>query len=211
MRQLSLRGRKPAEILAGIIARCSDARAALIQNENIQGQMKPWEAALLYWLAIDYDLSGGARLLEIGTFLGYSAAILAQAAPRATIITLNPNPMEVATARENLKPYRNVVAVEMASWDYYPAAPDNLSLVFVDGHHKYARKDLVYWNRLQAGGVMIWHDYDDGCPAVQATVHEMAGRLDKNEPDVVIEDSDGKGMAALYNDGYVGWPGIMMR
>lgn len=207
MRQLILKGRKPAELLAGVISHCPAAREALIRSESIRGQMMPWEAALLYWLATDYDLDG-ARFLEIGTFHGYSASILAQAARRARIITLNPNKMETAQARKNLEICRNVTVVEMASWDYYPAAPDNLSLVFVDGHHKYAHKDNVYLNRLEPGGVMIWHDYRANCLRVRAAANELAKQLGKDEPDVVVEDSEMHGMAALYNEGYVGWPGV---
>src|SRR3990172_3671056 len=52
-------------------------------------QLLPWQAAALYVLAQPYDRKG-ARILEIGTAGGFSAAVMALGAPPAQTTTLNP-------------------------------------------------------------------------------------------------------------------------
>ena len=208
MNQLSIRNVAPAEILEMMLALEPNAARAMQLSSAIGAQILPYQAAALYWLASDYNLDG-SHIVEIGTYHGYSASIIAQAAKRAQVMTLNPNATEMALARNNLAAHINVTAIAMASWDYYPAAPCNLDMVFVDGNHKRAKRDLPWWNLIAFGGLMLFHDYTEvGCMPVVAAVDSLCAMLHKDGPDVVLIDSNGVGMAGVYKDRYIGWPGV---
>jgi len=206
MRPLDINNVKPAEILQMILTLCPRAKLALARSEHIPAQLLPYQAALLYWLAEEYN-QDGAHIVEIGTFQGYSISIIAQAAPRAHITMLNPSATEIACARENLAAYRNITLIPMASWDYYVAAPQHIEMVFVDGDHKRVARDLVWWNRLTHGGLIAFHDYSPKvCPPVIGAVDRLLVHTKKAGPDVRVIDSDGVGLAGIYADVYRGWP-----
>ena len=208
MKQLDIRNVAEAEILEMMISLAPNAGPALKRSSPIRRQLKPYQAAALYWMAEEFNLDG-SRIMEIGTFLGYGTSIMAQAARRAHITTLNPNPKELETARVNLSKCRNITFIEMASWDYYPAAPCNIEMVFVDGDHKRVNRDLPWWNLLAFGGLMLFHDYSPKlCPPVYGTVNKLCEALHKHTPDVVIIDDNGVGMAGVYKTNYIGWPGV---
>jgi predicted O-methyltransferase YrrM len=208
MKQLDIRNVAEAEILEMMLTLAPNAGPAIKRSSVIRKQLKTYQAAALYWMAEEFNLDG-SRIMEIGTFLGYSTSVIAQAAPRAHITTMNPKPKEVETARKNLSKCRNVTFVTMASWDYYPAAPCNIEMVFVDGDHKRVRRDLPWWNLLAYGGLMLFHDYTiESCAPVVAAVDQLCASQKKVAPDVVIIDSDGVGMAGVYKTNYTGWPGV---
>ena len=118
-----------------------------------------YQAYALYALARQFNRPG-ARVLEIGTAIGYSAAVLASALPDAQIITLNPHASEAAKARANLGAWGNVTVVEALSWDYLESyAGEPFDLIFVDGDHKRVRRDFAWWDHLRDGGLMLFHDY----------------------------------------------------
>ena len=208
MKRIDIRNVAPAEIFEMMVALAPGVGKALSRSKQIEGKLLPYQAAALYWLASQYNLDG-SRILEIGTLHGYSASVMAQAVPRAHITTLNPVKAEVVNARTQLAPCRNVTLIDVASWDYYPAAPDNIEMVFVDGDHKRAVRDLPYWNKLAFGGLILFHDYSPKLvPPVYAAVNMLCDQLKKDAPDVVIIDSQGVGMAGVYKDTYIGWPGV---
>lgn len=158
-----------------------------------------YQAAALYRLAQTRNRAG-AQFLELGTAYGYSAGVMAAAAPLAQIVTLNPHEDEVRAARRNLEGARNVAVVCAYSWDYlarYTGA--ELDLIFVDGDHKQVKRDLPWWNWLRVGGVMVFHDYSPGqsarpCPPVYRALNEFSAWL-RREPDVLIVDDGLAGMA----------------
>ncbi|HML23514.1 MAG TPA: class I SAM-dependent methyltransferase [Aggregatilinea sp.] len=165
-------------------------------------EIAAYQAAVLYALARQYDYEG-AHLLEIGTALGFSASVLAQAAPHAHITTLNPREDESAAARLNLGVFPNVTVVAAASWDYlaHYRLP-LLDLVFVDGDHARVRRDLPWWNLLRPGGLMVFHDYSPegtyrACPPVFEALNEFAELLGRAF-DVLVVDDGGVGMAGFY-------------
>lgn len=141
------------------------------------------------------------RILEIGTALGFSAAVMAEAAPNAEIITLNPNPDEAQKARANLSSYPKVKVIEALSWDYLAHTNSPFDFIFVDGDHARVRRDLVWFDRLAPGGVMLFHDYSPAgtyreCPPVYEAVNEMA-KLLGHEPSWLLVDQGNVGMAAF--------------
>lgn len=174
---------------------------------GMKREIAAYQAAALYALVKPYD---GGRILEIGTAWGYSAAIMAFAAPKAQIITLNPNVAEAKIARQNLDSFKNVTVEILKSWEYlggYQGAP--FDFIFIDGDHKRVKADLPFWEHLAPGGTMLFHDYSplgatEGkggcgreCPPVYEAVNWFAGELDKTEPDILVVDDGNVGMAGF--------------
>jgi len=171
-----------------------------IDNDNL---FAPWQSALLYCLAIQYNRRGGA-ILEIGTAQGYSAAIMAEAATEARLTTLNPKDSEWTKARENLQDWRNATVLKVKSWDYFDQSDQHYDLIFVDGDHGQVERDLVFWERVKPGGLFLFHDYAaEGsarpCQPVYEAVNGFAARLGR-EPDVLVVDDRGVGIAGFYKE-----------
>ena len=162
-----------------------------------------YQAFVLYAWVQEYNRLD-ANILEIGTLLGFSAAVMASAAPLAKITTLNPDGREMKRARENLRRYPKVTVLKAKSWEYLAKHKGEYDVIFVDGDHKHITLDLPWWDRLRTGGLMIFHDYSpDGtpraCPPVFAAVNQMARDMLRTEPDTFVIDQDGVGMAGFYN------------
>ena len=119
-----------------------------------------YQAAALYAIAIRQAvLNSRIRVLEIGTALGYSAAVMATAVPDARITTLNPKPHEFDKAVQNLKPWPNVQVIQARSWDFIVYDPQECyDLIFVDGDHARVWNDLPWFNFLnEEGGAIVFH------------------------------------------------------
>jgi predicted O-methyltransferase YrrM len=149
-------------------------------------------------LAKQYNATG-ARFCNIGALHGYSTALLARGAPDAEVITLEPNKRRAQVSRKNLTGLSNVSVVEAMSWDY---AGTGWDLVFVDGAHKQCHKDLIYYDRLRPGGLILFHDYvNSKFPEVGCAISELLERIGKDKPDIeVLADGRG-GLAGVYRDG----------
>lgn len=179
----------------GVLATLRVAREAA---PGPKGAILDYQAAALYLLAKDYP---SGRFLEIGTLRGFSAAVLAQAAPRATIVTLNPSPSEAVVARRNLYRFPNVSVLCRASRDHLALDVGDYDLIFVDGDHNAIALDLPWLNRLRVGGLMLFHDYSplgspSPSPIVYAALGLMAERL--HDFDVLVIDDQDTGMAGFY-------------
>lgn len=189
----------PDVILSKILADFPAAGEALKQAEHIQAQLLPYQAAALFALVRPFNRVG-ATILEIGTAAGYSAAIMAQAAPRGFITTLNSAEHEVIGAMVNLELFMNVHPVCAASWDYLVEKPlAQFDVIFVDGDHGQIVRDMPWWDRVEPGGLMLFHDYSPKvCPPVYEAVNQLASDLDRDGPDVTIMDDKQIGLAGLY-------------
>ncbi len=124
---------------------------------------------------------------------------MAQAAPDAAILTLNYNASQVTKAIVNLLPYPNVKVQCGTSWEILEAyeGPE-LAVIFVDGDHKLAALDAPWFNQLAAGGLILFHDYTPiEAWSVVATVVAMGVALGR-DPDIMIVDNNGIGMAGFY-------------
>ena len=196
-----------AEILADMQRRCKGlAREMELVRKDIppypKREIRPYEAGLLYWLARQYN-TPGAEIFEIGTCWGWSAAIMAKAAPKAHIVTCTPNPVHVMIARKALAPYTNVEVRDATSVALLTAYQGpQLDMIFVDGAHKEVRDDLPWYNWLKVGGLMIHHDYSPAdapvrpCRWVWDAVNEFAEKT--HQPDVLVVDEFSEGMAGFY-------------
>lgn len=185
-------------IKAELLRLCPAAEVALERSRKIDAGLLPYQAMALYYLAVPFNKAGNT-ILEIGTAAGYSASILAQAAPEAKILTLNPRHWECETAKVNLEPYPNVQIIEDWSWEYFPRWDGGeLAMIFVDGHHNKVKRDLPWFNRLKEGGLILFHDYGPiyYIPIYEA-VNKLAASLGRGL-DVMIMDTDtSSGMAGL--------------
>lgn len=160
-----------------------------------------YQAAALFTLARKFN-SFKANFLEIGTARGYTAAIMAEAAPKANIVTLNVRDNEIEEARQHLAPYRNVTVVKAVSWDYLKEyRGPGLHFVFVDGDHKRIKKDLPWYSKVLPGGMMVFHDYAPAgtrraCPPVYDALNEFSRKLGQDF-DVLVVDDGGVGFVGF--------------
>lgn len=169
----------------------------------LKRQIWDWQAAPLYLLAKQFN-ERGARILEIGTAWGYSASILAQAAPQARIVTLNPKPNEAPLAKNHLAHWPNVTVMQKTSEEYWQTDPGPFDMVFVDGDHRRPaiEHDCQWFNRLKSEGLIFFHDYAPEpstrpCPPVYDVVNEFAAKLGR-PLDVVVMSHENVGMAGMY-------------
>ena len=160
-----------------------------------------YQAAILYLLATQYNRPG-ADILEIGTFHGFTAAVMAHAAPEARLITLDCNEEHVDISRENLASYKNVEVGHSFSQDY---PPWNIDMLFIDGDHLNASvvsSDLERWHSLKPGGLMIVHDVSITSKikfdvVVDGVLDFMAAHQ-IGRPDVAVVDGGTRGMIGFY-------------
>ena len=196
----------PAEISARIRERYPEAKEAvsharaLTAGHSIKGSVYDYQAEALYFLCREYD-QPGANILEIGTYYGFTAAVMAQATPQATIVTLNPLEWEVEAALPALESFANVQVVQITSQDLLAnyIGPD-FDLIFVDGDHKRIREDLLWWCHLKVGGTILFHDYTPfgspkHCPPVVRGLNEFTAYLGRYADHTII-DNQQSGMLA---------------
>ena len=205
---MQLIGQNPDTILDTLKTLDEKVKFVLANSREIVKLRKPkreiaeYQAAVLYVLTKPYN-KPDANILELGTALGYSASIMAQAAPEANLVTMTPRESEVNAARENLKIFPNVEVLCSKSVDYLDdySWPE-LDLIFVDGDHARIKLDLPWWNWLKVGGLFLHHDYspeDSGrpCPPVYEGINEFSDWLGR-KPDVLVVDDHKVGLAGFY-------------
>jgi len=170
----------------------------------IKRQVAPYQGAVLFALANQFNKSH-CLILEIGTAWGYSAACISEGAPWAKITTLNPKQGEVGVAQRYLKGYKNVEVFQYTSMEFCKKIKKTdimFDMIFVDGDHDKVGEDLIWWNRLNKGGLMLFHDYSpDGagrpCRPVYSTLNDWAFKLDRSF-DIEVVDNRNVGMVGLY-------------
>jgi predicted O-methyltransferase YrrM len=155
-------------------------RDALAAVADVEGWLTPAQATRLWERAA--ALTAPARVVEIGSYRGRSAIVLAMAAPAgADVIAIDPHagndrgPQQIegtategeldnAAFRANLERAgvaERVRHVRLPSQDALAELPGEVDLLYVDGAHRYgpARDDLARWGaRVRPGGRMLVHD-----------------------------------------------------
>lgn len=175
-----------------------EAEHAFIKGKKIRAQTRPYQSLLLYILAKQYD---GGTILDLGTYHGHSAFLFAEAAPKAKIITVDINPDHTKKAKDNLKRFNNIFFKTACSWDLAKDWELPLDMIFVDANHSLVKKDLIWFEHLKIGGLLLFHDYTEkGSPKVVKAVDWLAQSLGK-EPEILIIDGKGIGMAGIYKNG----------
>jgi len=169
----------------------------------IKREIARYQAAVLHALASRYNREG-AHILEIGTAWGYSAAVMAEAAPLAEIVTLNPKQAEYECAVGHLAVYENVMPVLAYSWDYLTEDLGDFDLIFVDGSHNQVSRDMPWWDRVAPGGLFLFHDYSpegSGRPTPEVYAAVNLWMADKGlEPYVLVVDHRQVGMIGFRKE-----------
>lgn len=162
-----------------------------------------YQAALLFVCAEQYN-NANSEIMEFGTCWGWSAAVMAGAAPTARIVTMTPNPNHFKISSGQLAQFRNVKVLDCKSSDLLAQyTGPKLDMLFVDGDHDNVHLDLPWWNWLKVGGLMLHHDYTPkGAPArptpvVYRWLNRFADRIGR-KPDVLVIDNQLVGMAGWY-------------
>ncbi len=175
-----------------------EARIAYEQARKTVAQTKReitrLEAQYLYHIAAHYATDTG-YCLEIGTATGFSAAVIAQAVAPASLVTLNPKTVEWQRAVQNLRSFNNVQVLAERSWDYHEWAsrPRQFDFIFVDGDHGQVIRDLIWFDALTVGGIIVFHDYmatgsARPCQPVVETLDLFANRLGRPFDLRIVDD-----------------------
>jgi predicted O-methyltransferase YrrM len=159
------------------MAEIDDALAAVA---DVEGWLTPAQATRLWQRASELGPAG--RVVEIGSYRGRSAIVLAMAAPAgAQVIAIDPHagndrgPQQIeGTAQEGERDHAafrgnleragvagRVRHVRLASQDALAEVPGEIDMLYVDGAHRYgpARDDLARWGkRVRTGGHLLVHD-----------------------------------------------------
>jgi predicted O-methyltransferase YrrM len=153
---------------------------ALAAVDRVEGWLTPDQATRLWQRAA--GLAPPARIVEIGSYRGRSAIVLAMGAPAGVdVVAIDPHggndrgPQQIegtaqegerdnAAFRANLERAGvgdRVRHVRLPSQDALAELPGEVDLLYVDGAHRYgpARDDLARWgSRVRPGGRMLVHD-----------------------------------------------------
>ena len=120
-----------------------------------------------------------ATIVEIGTHLGDTALVMAEAAPASTIYTIDTGDRWVWEGRK-IEDYEGFLQDRFTGWEIYflqgdshlvnwieQTGEDRIDLLFIDGDHSYdaVMLDLIRWApKVKVNGYMLLHDYviEDG-------------------------------------------------
>jgi caffeoyl-CoA O-methyltransferase len=119
----------------------------------------PETGRLLTILARAAAANGARLILEIGTAIGYGTLCLARGAPQARVVSIDVDPLRLATARAYLERAgvaERVDLLEGAALDLLPRLEGPFDLVYVDAVKTEYRRylDLVL-PRLRVGGLVV--------------------------------------------------------
>jgi predicted O-methyltransferase YrrM len=111
------------------------------------------------------------KILEIGTAIGFSALLMAQASPDASITTIERNPEMATLARENLAKYdlaQQIEVIEGDAIDVLTNLPGGYDFAFMDSaKSKYIVFLPEILNRLSVGGIVVIDDVFQGIEEVK--------------------------------------------
>ncbi|HEX4717525.1 MAG TPA: class I SAM-dependent methyltransferase [Thermoleophilaceae bacterium] len=169
------------------------AKAAAIEGWLSETQARRlWEAAL--------RVPAGGLLVEIGSFRGRSAVVMASAlATGARLVAIDPHaggdrgPQEIeAEADRGEADHRAFAAnmraagiesrvelVRLMSSDAHSSVEEAIDVLYVDGAHRFgpARDDIVRWGeRVRDGGTMLVHDSFSSIGVTLATLSSVTFR-----------------------------------
>lgn len=106
-------------------------------------------------------------------------------------------------AAQHLAAWPNVTVLKARSDDYLATLTpaDRFDLVFVDGDHEHVAADLRYFDYVNAGGLMLFHDYapEDAarpCPPVYDVLNRARDGLGRAF-DVAVIDAHGVGLVGF--------------
>ncbi len=176
-------------------ASSEDFGAALAAVAGVEGWMTDDQARRLWERAS--EVRPPASIVEIGSYRGRSAIVLARAAAGSTVFAIDPHagndrgPQQIeGTAEEGQTDHEAFVAnlgrggvsgrvrhVRQPSSEAHGAIEGDIALLYVDGAHRYgpARDDIRDWGaRVAPGGTMLIHDGFSSVGVTLATLRLLA-------------------------------------
>ncbi|MEA2159155.1 MAG: hypothetical protein QOD66_1535 [Solirubrobacteraceae bacterium] len=152
--------RRPSGTVCGV--------QAITRVESISGWMEPGDAEKLYELA----LATRGPILEVGTYHGKSAVLMARAVKdagsAALLYTLEVDKAAIRAARTHAEAHQvaDVIVFVRGTLNAFARANPRFRpmLTFIDGDHRRAgvEADLAVLARLvPSGGVLLFHDFTD--------------------------------------------------
>lgn len=172
-----------------------DITTTLVDVADVEGWMTEGQGRLLWRSA--RRVRRGGRIVEIGSFRGRSAIVLARAAaPDVEIVAIDPHagndrgPQEIdgfaAEAAEDHEVFEanltragvrgRIRHVRAMSDEAHPSVDDPIDLLYIDGAHRFApaRTDIRDWGaRVADGGTMLIHDSFSSVGVTLAIVAEL--------------------------------------
>jgi predicted O-methyltransferase YrrM len=131
-------------------------------------------------------LPEGSLILEIGSYLGLTAALFAETGVQ--VVCIDPfkegfdcvgdssESMEATFKRNVLDVYKNVLLMKYTSEEAVKHVQDNVSfdMIFIDGAHEFVDVEIdckLWLPKLKVGGVVAFHDYSNtATPGVKQAV-----------------------------------------
>ena len=174
----------------------SDFAAAFARASDVEGWLSEGQARRLWERAS--ELSPGATAVEIGSFRGRSAIVMASALPEgAQLVAIDPHaggdrgPQEIESEAtrgeadheafvanlERAAVTSRVRHVRLESSEALGAVDADVDLLYIDGAHRFApaRDDLMRWGaRVRPGGVMLVHDSFSSIGVTLATLRSIS-------------------------------------
>lgn len=124
-----------------------------------------YEAEFLYENAVKIPKKG--IIVEIGTFQGASAVVLAKT--QRQIFTIDRyeefddyHPTTLAEVKDKLKEFESITVLKGESESFAKIWNKPIDLIFIDGNHSYegVKQDIENWlPHLKKKGRMMFHDY----------------------------------------------------
>ncbi|MDR1606049.1 MAG: O-methyltransferase [Streptococcaceae bacterium] len=106
------------------------------------------------------------KILEVGTAIGFSALMMAQASPSATLTTIERNPEMVALAQENFDKFdqdHQIQLIQGEAVDVLANLTETYDFAFMDSaKSKYIVFLPEILNRLSVGGIVVIDDVFQG-------------------------------------------------
>jgi len=158
------------------------------------GLMSPWDRLVLHHVA--QSLPDNATILEVGSFLGASAAIMSHACPTAKVYSIDKFddtvpvsvkgqdrinlvtdalgigvPWTVESMQASVKDYPNIKFFKGSSPRDFQDWDIEIDLYHEDGNHRLptVRDNLQFWSsKVKPNGLIICHDYRPYLPITDA-------------------------------------------
>lgn len=132
-------------------------------------------------------LAAGKTVLEVGTYKGFGAVLMAQAGATVWAVDWHRGDADLGATDTLCAWWTNVrrrhvedrvIGLVGRSETVLPMLwPESFDLAFIDGHHSYessAADSHLVLPLMRSGGVIVWHDYCPTWPGVVRAVDEQA-------------------------------------
>lgn len=164
-----------------------------LHYKKFLGALTDAEAEMLFVLAESAPLK---RIIEIGTFVGKSASVLAQACDTLVCVDTFPKDMKYCgsdiVVTDTLKTFlanmesiglmHKIISFKGHTSNVLPNLNGKFGMIYIDGGHTISDvlpNSLWAWEHLPSGGVLAWHDYDTSWQDIKIVVDTLCTKWGK--------------------------------